>query len=100
MNIKKETIEKYREEVELLIRNGEYKKGLEIASKYPLKVGDKNGFVITKTRLLNQYDIQIEDLVTLSFVEKENPHFKGANKMILFFEPEVENRFKLKAKFS
>lgn len=100
MNIKKETIEKYRKVVEELIKKCDFKKGLEIASKYPLSQYGKNSFVITKTRLLNQYVIKIDDLSTLNSIEKCNPHYRVANKMILFFEPEVKTRFKQKSRFS
>ncbi len=96
MNIKKETIEKHRRDIQDLIEKGEFKKGLEIASKYPFNGSGKEGFVITKTRLLNQYDLTKDDLLTLNFIEKDNPHYKGANKMTLYFEPEVKSKFKLK----
>lgn len=99
MNIKKDTIEKYRKQVDDLVEKGYFEKGLAIASKYPLNEFNKGGYVITKTRLLNQYEIDLDDLSTLCSVEKDNPHYRVAPKMILFLEPEVRTRFKLKDKF-
>jgi hypothetical protein len=100
MNIRKETIERYRKQVDDLVEKGDFEKGLAIASKYPLNEFNKGGYVITKTRLLSQYQINLEDLSTLCSVEKDNPHYKVAPNMILFFEPEVRSRFKLKDKYT
>jgi hypothetical protein len=93
MNIKKDTIEKYRLQVEELICQNKFKDALNLASRFPLKTNSDNGFVITKTRLLSQYKIKASDLSSLCFVEKDNPYYKVAPKMILFLEAEVKMKF-------
>lgn len=96
MQIRRDTIEKYILQVEDLIRCQRFKEALDIASRYPLKLDDGIGYVITKTRLLNQYKIRPDELALLNFVEKKNPHYSSAPKMILFLEQEVETKFELR----
>lgn len=96
MNIKQETIQKFRNEVKELINQSKFKEALDIASRYPLKINENDGFVITKTRLLNQYNIKESDLDSLSSVEKNNPYYKTSAKMILYLEAEVSTKFRPK----
>ena len=49
MNIKVDTIKKYKQNCLELIKKGSFEEALNIASKYPL------GLIICKKRLLNEY---------------------------------------------
>jgi hypothetical protein len=92
MRIKQTTIDNYRLQVEKLINEKKWSEALDISSRYPLG----NGYVICKTRLKSKYKISEEDLLTLTKVEKKNPHYSSANSMVLFLEPEVNERFALR----
>lgn len=97
MNIKKETIEKFRIQVDSLVMEKKFQEALEIASKYPLGVGHEKSYVICKSRLLDTYEIGSADLDSISCVIKPNPHYKNAN-MYLFLEDEVKLKFKVKSR--
>lgn len=92
MRINQSTIGKYRLKVDALISLKKWDEALSISSKYPL--GD--GYVICKSRLKSKYEINDEDLSSLSQVSKNNPHYSFANRMTLFLEQEVKERFKPK----
>ena len=92
MRINQSTIDRYRLGVDVLISLKRWEEALSIASRYPL--GD--GYVICKTRLKSKYKISDEDLTSLSQVFKNNPHYSSTNRMILFLEDEVKERFKLR----
>jgi len=98
MNIKAATIEKYRNQVDVLIQNGNFKSALDIASRYPLGVGSTKSYVICKTRLLNEYNVSEGDLNALNVIEKKNPHYSSAANMKLYLEAEVQSLFKLRKK--
>ena len=98
MNIKQTTIEKYRVQVIKLITEHEYKKVLELATKYPFSGENKGGFIICKTRLMNEYKIEENQLINLHVIEKKNPHYSTASPMKLYLEDEVRLKFQLKNK--
>jgi len=97
MRIKKETIEKYRKQVDQLIEQNRFKEALEISSKYPLGYNYHKGYVICKTRLMDQFHIQEKELDTLNFIEKKNPHYSSQS-MYLYLEDEVRMKFNIKSR--
>ena len=98
MNIKQTTIEKNREMVIKLISENEYKKALELATKYPFGGKNGGGFIICKTRLMSEYNIKENQLIDLNVIEKKNPHYSKASAMKLYLEEEVRLKFSLKEK--
>lgn len=96
MNIKQKTIDEYRKQVDTLISNKKFSEALALAAKYPLKDGHESGYVICKTRLLDQYEVNENDLEKLNQIKKDNPHYKSMAPMILFLEEEAKKIFKLK----
>jgi hypothetical protein len=66
MNIKQTTIEKNREMVIKLISENEYKKALELVTKYPFGGKNGGGFIICKTRLMGEYNIKENQLIDLN----------------------------------
>jgi len=99
MNIKKETVEKFRIQVEKLTSEKKFKEALAIASRYPLGHQNEKSYVICKSRLVDTYEIGETDLETISCIIKPNPHYKKAN-MYLYLEDEVRLKFKIKAQKS
>jgi hypothetical protein len=98
MNVKQTTIEKYRVQVIKLISEYEYKKALELASKFPFSRGNRGGFIICKTRLMEEYNIEENQLINLNVIEKKNPHYSTASPMKLYLEDEVRLKFSIKVK--
>lgn len=97
MNIKLETINMYREQVDQLIDKKKFKEALEISSRYPLSLNYHKKYVICKTRLLDEYKINERDLESLNCVVKKNPHY-SSQVMYLYLEDEVQIKFNKRKK--
>ena len=69
-----------------------------MATKYPFSGENKGGFIICKTRLMNEYKIEENQLINLHVIEKKNPHYSTASPMKLYLEDEVRLKFQLKNK--
>ena len=94
MNIKKSTINAYRQQVDMYIANKNFNAALDLAAKYPLK----KGYVICQSRALSEFKVQKEKLLEVYHVEKDNPHYKVSGNMRIFLVAALESLFERRQK--
>lgn len=86
MNYKKETLERHKNRVRTLLKNGWYNAACNYISKHRIP-----GYAISKSSVKKKYGLSEKQISDLHFFHIDNPHYKCAAPMKCYLIHEIES---------